>query len=339
MSVGIDIGSKFIKIVELKKEGPALALQASGIVGYTGVAPENFKDDNEMATFSAFLKKLFKEAQVSSRDVAISIPEQLVFTRTIKFPLLTDQEIISAIKWEAEQYIPIPIAEAIIQHQVLERRENVIPPEIRVLLVAAPRKLVDKYVKAVQGAGLNVVSVETEMIALTRALSPVDKTVLLVDFGAASTNIAITKNGLLNFSRTIPTAGEAFTRAVAQTLGIDMKQAEEYKRTYGMSASQLEGKIKVALDPVFKLVADEIKKAIQYYITEEKGDAPVSVVVSGGTSSMPDAATSLGKLLGIEIVVGNPFQKIVVNPEAAKTITSYAPLYSIAVGLAMGMEQ
>ncbi|MGD0523154.1 MAG: type IV pilus assembly protein PilM [Candidatus Microgenomates bacterium] len=339
MSVGIDIGSKFIKIIELQKAGTACELRASGIVGYVGQPPENFKDDSESASFSGLLKKLFKEANISSRDVAISIPEQLVFTRTIKFPLLTDQEIISAIKWEAEQYIPIPLAEAIIQHQVLERKESTIPPEIKVLLVAAPRKLVEKYVKVVQNAGLNVASVETEMIALTRVLAPLDKTVLLVDFGAASTNIAITKNGLLNFSRTIPTAGEAFTRAVAQTLGIDMKQAEEYKRAYGMSASQLEGKIKVALDPVFKLVADEIKKAIQYYLTEEKGESPTSVIVSGGTSSMPEAATSLGRLLGIEIVVGNPFQKIVVNPEVAKTITSYAPLYSIAVGLALGMDQ
>jgi type IV pilus assembly protein PilM len=339
MSVGIDIGSKFIKIIELQKEGTAWQLRASGIVGYAGQPPENFKDDNESAAFSELLRKLHKEANISSKDVAISIPEQLVFTRTIKFPLLTDQEITSAIKWEAEQYIPIPIAEAIIQHQVLERKETAVPPEISILLVAAPRKMVEKYVKAVHGAGLNVVSVETEMIALTRALSPVDKTILLVDFGAASTNIAITKNGLLNFSRTIPTAGEAFTRAVSQTLGIDMKQAEEYKRTYGLSASQLEGKIKVALDPVFKLVSDEIKKAIQYYITEEKGDPPASVIVSGGTSSMPDAPITLGRLLGIEIVIGNPFQKIVVNPEVAKTISSYAPLYAIAVGLAMGLDQ
>ncbi len=339
MSVGIDIGSRFIKIVELQKQGVGWQLRASGIVGYSGQMPGNFKDDTEAAVFSQLLKKLFKEANISSREVVISVPEQAVFTRTIKLPLLTDSEIASAIRWEAEQYIPIPIADAIIQHQVLERKETTTPPEIKVLLIAAPRKIVEKYVKAVQAAGLDVVGVETQMVALARALSPVDRTALLVDFGVQSTNIAVTKNGLVNFSRTIPTAGEAFTRAVAQTLGVSMQQAEEYKRTYGLPASQLEGKIKIALDPVFKLVADEIKKAIQYYLIEEKGDPPTSVIVSGGTSGMPEAVITLGRLLGIEIVVGNPFQKVTVNPEVNKTIGNYAPLYSIAVGLALGMEK
>lgn len=338
MSVGIDIGSRYIKVVELEKAGSAFKLKASGVVGYSGQSPENIKDNTELAAFSTLLKKLVKEANISSRDVAISVPEQTVFSRTIKLPMLTDQEIVSAIKWEAEQYIPIPLAEAIIQHQVLERKETANPPEIKVLLVAAPRKMVEKYVKAVQSAGLNVISVETEMIAITRALAPKGKTALLVDFGALNTNIAITKDGLLNFSRTIPTAGDAFTRAIAQTLGIDMKQAEEYKRTYGMSATQLEGKIKVALDPVFKMVADEIKKAIQYYITEEKGDAPTTVIVAGGTSNMPDVVVTLSQLLGLEIVVGNPFQNITIDAEVAKTINNYIPLYSIAVGLALGMD-
>ena len=74
MSVGIDIGSKFIKIIELQKAGTAYELRASGIVGYVGQPPENFKDDSESASFSGLLKKLFKEANISSRDVAISIP-------------------------------------------------------------------------------------------------------------------------------------------------------------------------------------------------------------------------------------------------------------------------
>ncbi len=338
MSVGLDIGSKTIKMVELAKDGGKWKLRSSGVVGYSGNPIEHMQDDKELTALSGLIKKLHKESNVSSKNIAIALPEPQVFTRSIKFPLLTDQEVASAIKWEAEQYIPIPVNEAIIQHQILERRENASPPEVLALLVAAPRVLVEKYVKVAQIAGLTVTAVETELMSLVRALAPVDRTVLLVDFGARSTDIAIAKKGLLSFSRSIPTAGEAFTRAVAQSLGVEKKQAEEYKRTYGLSGSKLEGKISGALGPVFRLVADEIKKAIQFYQTEEKGDSPQTVILSGGTAGLPEVISALSKSLGLEVVVGNPFTKVILDPATAKKIAPYAPLYSIALGLALGGE-
>lgn len=333
--VGIDIGSKTIKIVEIDRDGTKISLKSSGIVGYAGNTIEKMIDDKEMATLAQVIKKLHKEAGVSSRDVVISVPESQVFTRTIKFPLLTDSEIASAVKWESEQYIPIPVNEAIIQHTILARNETATPPGVIVLLVAAPRVVVEKYTKMVSLAGLNPIAVETELIALTRALAPIDKTVLLVDLGANSTDIAVAKNGLLSFSRSIPTAGEAFTRAVSQGLGVAAPQAEEYKKTYGLESSQLEGKIKVAIDPVLRLVVDEIKKAVSYYQSEEKGDAPNAIIISGGTSGMPQIVSMFSELLGMEVLVANPFSKIQMDPDAAKKLAPYSPLYSVAVGLAL----
>ncbi len=333
--VGLDIGSKTIKIVELDKNGVTYSLAASGVVGYSGTTIDKIIDDKEMASLGQIIKKLHTEAGVSSKEVVISIPEPLVFTRTIKFPLLTDAEIASAVKWEAEQYIPIPINEAIIQHTILQRNETTSPSGVLVLLVAAPRVIVEKYVKVVQFAGLTPIAVETELVALTRCLAPIDKTVLLVDLGATSTNIAIAKRSMLSFSRSIPIAGEAFTRAITQGLGIAAMQAEEYKKAYGFSAGQLEGKIKTTLDPVLRLVVDEIKKAISYYLTEEKGDTPTALIVSGGSSGMPDIISMLSKLVGMEVLVGNPFSIIKIDPETAKKLAPYAPLYGVATGLAL----
>lgn len=335
MSVGIDIGSKTIKIVELEKEGNAFKLRGSGIVGYQGSSPEHARDEKEFLALADVIRKLHKEAKISSKEVTIALPEPQVFTRTIKFPPLTDQEITSAVKWEAEQYIPIPLADAIIQHSIIERRENTTPPEVAVLLIAAPRTVVEAYVKTVTLAGLTPLAVETELMGLARSLAPEGQTVLLCDFGARSTDIAVVKNAQLTFTRTIPTAGEAFTRAVAQSLGVELAQAEEYKRTYGLSGSQLEGKVRGALDPVFRMVVDEMKKAIHFYQTEEKGEAPKSVILAGGTAGMPEAISLLSKLIGIEVVIGNPFAKVAVDAQVARTLMPYAPLYAIAVGLAM----
>ncbi|KKQ36531.1 MAG: Type IV pilus assembly protein PilM [Candidatus Woesebacteria bacterium GW2011_GWA1_37_7] len=338
MSVGLDIGSKTIKVVELAKDGANWRLKASGIVSYKGVPPEQSKEDKELAPLSAAIKKLYKDAKISSKNVAISLPETQVFTRTVKFPPLNDAEIASAVKWEADQYIPIPLSEAIVEHQIIERRENTTPAEVLVLLVATPKLTVEKYARVVEMSGLNLVVVETELMALVRSLAPIDQTVLLVDFGAKSTDIAVSKKGMLSFSRSIPTAGDAFTRAVSQTLGVEERQAEEYKKAYGLSGGQSQGKIKTALDPVFRMVADEMKKAIHFYQSDEKGDSPRSAVLSGGTAGMPEVASVLTKLLGIEVVVGNPFSKINVDPAAVRSLTGYAPLYSVAAGLALREE-
>lgn len=333
--VGIDIGTKTIKIVELEKSGDTVTLSASGVVATNGVAPDKMVDEKEFADLGAIIKKLHKETGISSKDVILSIPESLCFTRVIKFPMLTDAEIASAVKWESEQYIPIPVAEAIIQHTILEKKDTANPPEVLVLLIAAPRTVVEKYVKIIQVAGLSPVAIETELVALTRALAPTGKTVLMVDLGATSTDIAIAKNGLLSFSRSIPIAGEAFTRALSQGLGVNPTQAEEYKKTYGLNQAELEGKVKSALTPVISMVTDEIKKAIHYYQTEEKGEAPTAVMISGGTSGMPEIISMLTSLLGIEVVVANSFGKVQVDAEVAKKLANYAPLYAVAVGLAL----
>ena len=333
MSIGIDIGSKTIKIVELEKEGKTFKLLSSGALGYQGVVAAQAKDDKELAPLADVVRKLHKEAHIRGREVAVALPESLVFTRTIKFPPLTDQEIESAVKWEAEQYIPIPLSEAIVEHQIVERSEGS-QGGVTVLLVASPKALVEKYIKLISGAGLTTVGVETEALALSRALSPDTGTVLILDFGAQSSNFVIVKDAMVRFSRSIPTAGEAFTRALSQNLGIEYQQAEAYKKTYGLS-SDLEGKVKASLAPVFNLVAEEIKKGIHFYQTEEKGEAPKSVIVSGGTSAMPEAISTLSSLLGIEVVVGNPFAKISVDAGALKSLANYSSLYSVAVGLAL----
>lgn len=260
MSVGIDIGSKTVKIVDLVREGSSWKLRSSGILGYTGKMPEEASDEKELVPLADAIRKLHKESKASSKEVCIALPEVHVYCKTVKFPLLTDSEITSAVRWEAEQYIPIPVKDAVIRHRIIERREDVVPGRVVVLLVAAPKLLVQKYTKVIEMAGLTVKLVETELLALVRSLAPDNITTMITDLGARSTDLAISKQGNLIFSRSIPVGGEAFTRAISQFFGIEAMQAEEYKRTYGMSASKLQGRVRQALEPVFASIADEMKK-------------------------------------------------------------------------------
>ncbi len=331
--IGIDIGSKSIKVIELSGSSAGWKLKSSGAVGYTGVSPNKAVEEGDYAAIANVLKKLVSQIGITSKEVNLSLPEALIFTRIIKFPLLSDEEVASAVRWEAEQYIPIPVNEAVIQYTILER--NTALASVSVLLVAAPKVIVEKYVKVIRLAGLVPVSAETELTALSRSLSPSTGLSMLLDMGSSTTSMSIVKDSNTVFTRSIPVAGEAFTRAVAQSLGIEPSQAEEYKKTYGLSPDQLEGKVKIALEPVLRIVVDEIKKAIQFYQSEEKGDAPGSIIITGGASSMPDIIPFLAENLSVEAVLGDPFGKVSIDPETAKQLAPYSSIYGSAVGLAM----
>jgi len=335
MNIGLDIGSKSIKIVELSREGQGYSLRAAAAVGYTGTPIEKIEDDRGLVGVSDIVKKLVSDAKIATRDVAISLPENHVYTRLVKFPLLNDAEIASAVKWEAPEYIPIPSSEAVIEYQVLERRENSTPPQVLVLLVAVNRVFVEKYIKVAEKAGLRVTSVESELFSIVRAFSPGEGVEMFVDIGGNSTNIAVAVNGQLYLARSISTAGAALTRAVSQSLGVSETQAEEYKRTYGLAESQLEGKVAAALSPLFRLIGEETKKALHYYQMEVKGAMPSQVVLTGGAAGMSGATSALAAHVGMEVVVGNPFEKIILDKSSAESLGNYAPLYPVAVGLAM----
>jgi len=335
--LGIDIGSKSIKIVELSGGSGSWQLKSSGAVGYKGISPDKIVEESDYNALSDILKKTIKKIGISTKEVNISLPESIVFTRVVRFPYLSDEEVASAIKWEAEQYIPIPVSEAVIQYTVLERNEK--NKEISIVLVAAPKQLVEKYIKVMRLAGLTPIAAETELTALARSLSPDVGTSILLDMGANSTDMSIVKNLNTVFTRSIPVAGDAFTRAVSQSLGIEAIQAEEYKKTYGLDPNQLEGKVKRALDPIFNVVIEEIKKAIHFYQSEDKGEVPSSIVITGGASLMPFVVQHLTASLNIETSIGNPFGKISLDTETAGKLAPYASIYGASVGLAMREEK
>jgi type IV pilus assembly protein PilM len=335
MSVGLDIGSRSIKVVELINEGGRPALKSAGAIGYSGDPPDKLEDEKALAAIANIIKKLFHDAKITSKEVAVSIPDSLAFSRVLKFPLLNDQEIASAVKWEAEEYIPIPINEAVVEHQILERLEVGNPPQVLVLLIAVQRSLIEKYVKLLALAGLHASGVETELISLARSVGPTDTTAIVVDFGARSTDIGIIKQGQLVLARSMAMAGDAFTRAVAQAMGVQDSQAEEYKRSYGLDPAALEGKVGRALSPTFKVVIEEIKKAVHFYELDSRGDKPSSLVLTGGTAGLPGVIPAFANSLGLEVTMGDPFRNIKVDAPAMKSLSGYQPLYPVSVGLAL----
>lgn len=336
MAFGLDIGTSLIKAVQLEKDGSKFTLVAAGIAQ----APPKGIDsevENDLVGVAEVIKKLVSDTKITTKDVCISLPESKVFTRIVKFPLLTDEEVASAISWQAEPNIPIPVADSSLDYQIVQRRQpqGTDPGGVDVLLVAAPKTLIQKYSKVLNMAGLNVISAETELLALARSLAPEKQTALIVDMGGTSTDLAIVQSGQLVISRSVATGGEVLTRALSTGLSVSTSQAEEYKKAYGLSSTQLEGKVRAALEPAFRIIVDEMKKTVQYYKTEFSGSGEVSVaILSGGTSTMPDVTVILAKSLGIEVVNGDPWTHVIKDERTTRSIAPFASLYSVAIGLA-----
>jgi len=335
-SLGLDIGSHTIKLIELVYSGNSFALSAAGSIPTPPKALTSTVPADTQAVADT-IKKLLKDTGAKSKNVNIALPESKVFTRVIEVPALSDRELSSAIKWEAEQYIPLPLADVNLDFTTLRTAAETGTNKMEVLLVAAPKVLLSRYMGILEVAEVTAIGAETEIIATSRALArslPNVKNVLVASMGAQTTDLAILRGGVLALTRSIPAAGDAITRAIAQGLDFSVTQAEEYKRTYGLDQTKLEGKIVAAAKPIMDTIVGEIQRALAFY-QEKYHDRDIqSVVVSGGTARIPGMVIYLAQALGMEVQPANPWVGISRDPRF-NVLTAEGPNFCVAVGLAL----
>ncbi len=335
-TVGIDIGSHSIKLIEFAKEGNQIALMSAGSVPTPPKALTS-SIQADMEAVSVSLKQLVKDTGTKSREVNIALPESKVFTRVIEVPQLSARELTSAIKWEAEQYIPLPLDQVNVDFTVLRESKDTGTNKMEVLLVAAPKALMDKYLTILEMAGLTAVAAETEIIATSRAIArsiPNVRTVMVVSLGAQTTDIAILRSGILVFTRSVSAGGEAITRAISQNLDFTIAQGEEYKRTYGLQKDKLEGKIVNATKPIMDTIVNEMKRAVAFYEEKYKDQHVETIMLSGGTSRLPGMVVYIAESINVEVQMANPWIGIV-RDKRFNVLSTEGPNFCIAVGLAL----
>lgn len=335
-SIGLDIGLTKIKAISLSRQNNNFVINAFGSTPTPakGMLSEAPQDEEEMA---ASLKKTVDNLKVNSKSVNIALPDNKVYTKVIEMPPLTDKELSLAIYWEAERHIPVALSTVTLVWNVLKRPPNSSSGEkMQVLMVGAPTILINKYQKVLQMAGLNINSIETETLAIVRALAQNNlPPTIIVSIGAINTSLAIIKDGILTLTYSIPTGGNAITRSIEADFGLTQSQSEEYKKTYGFSKTGAGGKVGKSTEPILSSILLEIKKALAFYSQKYKDDAIIQqVLLSGGTAKLPGIDLFFAENLGIETVVANPW-KIFVNQQIPPEILNGGADYTIALGLAM----
>lgn len=339
ITVGLDIGFSTIKVVSLAKEKESSKLISLGSIAAPtpGMLSDN---DSDLGVVATNIKKLLSATQISEKEIIAALPESKVFTRVIDdLPYLTDNELSSAIRYAAEEFIPMPLIDVNLNWQVLLRSDGKSKEtKTVVLVVASPKNIVSKYIKVLEMATVRPKALETETIAVTRSLvgnNPFSPSTLIIQLGATTTDFALVSKGLIWLTRSISTGGMALTRSLAQHFNFEMSQAEEYKKVYGLLEDQLEGKVFESLKPIADIIVGESKRMIQAFETKYPQNPIKRVVLSGGGAKMPGLVIYFANNLELEVQEADPWYSIVKDKNLTSKLSQDAPSYSVAVGLAL----
>lgn len=335
--VGIDFGTHSVKAVELKNVGstPQLVNLGSQITPKGVINSEDKADQRKLADV---LKKLYDDSNIKNGNVVMALPEFSVFTRYLEFPGVKREELKDAVFFEAKQYIPMSVNDVHMSYIVIGFNEE--KNAYRVLLVAAPKKIISIYTEIANLASLDLIAIETESVAMGRAMyrSTNMKNLVMLDFGANSTDMSIMMNGYLVFSQSIAIGSDSLTQAIVNKFSFEYSRAEEFKRNYGLVPNVLEGKISGALSPIVESILVEVQKGVEFYKNKTASASPVDYMLNGDGALLPGLSDFVSKYLGVRASVANPWAGILVDDKFKNIVTKSGASYSVAIGLALKDE-
>lgn len=346
-SIGIDIGTSSIKIVELSRNRKEKThLKNYGFLESYGYS-ERFNNpfqtsslkmlDNEVAEI---IRDIIEEAKIANRRAAMSIPVFSSFFTAIDFPRMSMNEIKKSVPYQARQYIPIPISEVFLDWRIVPQNsrtgDSVVTDKIQVLLTAVPREVIAKYQRIAKLAGIQLTFLEIENFSVTRSILFQDfSPTLVLDIGARSTNISVVDKGQIIISHNLDTSGDELTETISKTLAINPKRAEEIKRSIGLKGRGGEVEISDALLLVLDLIYFEVEKIVSLYRKKEKERRIRKLILAGGSANLTGLADYFVRKLQIEVGVGNPFVKLEFPSILQPVLKEMGPGFAVSVGLAM----
>jgi type IV pilus assembly protein PilM len=359
--VGLDIGTDHIRVAQVKPTaaGAALSHYATLSLPMGAVVEGEIVDVDAV---SAAVKELFRG--LKEKDVCIGVSNQKVVVRLIDLPYMERDELQGAIQYQAQDYIPIPVEEAILDFQIIG--DYVTPNDehmMEVLLVAGQRDMIGAAVQAVEGAGLKLQQIDVTSFAIVRALMG-DRPSLLPDEdeepGAATaiihvssglTNIAVVERGVPRFTRVSSLAGNEFTQAIANVLNLTFDEAEDIKVRVGLPdiGATTMPELPADIDPQVAQVAQdalerevnkfiaEVRRSLDYYLTQATQIRTIKrILLTGSAGQLVNMAGYLEKGLQAEVQLADPLSRLRLSPSAEASATADRLGAAPAVGLALG---
>ena len=330
--VGLDIGTYSIEMVELSGSGSKVRV--------TGFGYEEIP--NEEARYES-LSRLVQECRLKGRDIASSVSGRNVIVRYVNMRKMSDEELHSAIKFEADKYIPFGIDEVVLDCQRLSGSESVGADEMRVLLVAVKRNIIEEHVGLLRNVGLNPVIVDVDVFALGNAYQIAPPTPLvegqvtaLVDIGSSKTNINVMDGERSLFTREVYVAGGDFSSSLARRLSMNPYEVEQLKREPGEREEEIREAVSSSIDDL----GNEVRLSLDFFENEFEKEV-TAVKLSGGGSRLIGLSGGLSEIFGKPAESWDPAEKLEVSLSSAadESFHQNSTQATIALGLAARMRR
>lgn len=323
--LGLDIGTHSVCAVELTGSGDDVTVTG---LGWERIPGPDLVEDTVLAMLS--------ENNIKAKSVVTSVSGRLVIVRYVNMAQMPQEELMSAVRYEADKYIPYDVDEVQLACQQLGGVDD--KKQMRVLLVAAKKQLIEDHVNMLKNISIRPSIIDVDFFALGNAfdlcnlnhgLSVEGEAVAMVDIGASKTSICIMRSDSDCFTREVFTAGSSMTDAVAKRFGEDASDVELMKEDPGDAI----GAIQESITPVLEDIGSEVRLSFDYY--ENQFDHQVTkVFVSGGSVQFPGVVEALGHIFEIETIKFSPFEHLNVAVDNDIVLKEKASDMVVALGLA-----
>jgi type IV pilus assembly protein PilM len=349
--VGLKIGASQIAAARVTNNGHAELLQVARQPLELGVVVGGeLRNPDALAEQ---LKAFFARHKLPKKNVRLGIASNRIGVRIFDVAGITDDKALNnAIQFRAQEALPIPLDEAVLDYHVLSESVDAEGnPTRRILLVVAYRELVDRYVSACRKAGITLLGIDLEAFALLRALAapreedvPANAALVAVAVGHDRSTFAVSDGRICEFTRVLEWGGSALNVALARALDLAPSEVESIKRSLTLDGTAAEAPAGLtqeqwatSLDAVRKQLqsfARELVSSLQFYQNQPGSLGIGEIVLTGGTAHLPGLADELQRLIGVRVRVGDPLARL----KVAKKVASPEQLGSFAVAIGLGIE-
>jgi type IV pilus assembly protein PilM len=354
--LGIDIGSHTIKIAELRSTPRGMDLVHHAIAS---TPPGGF----QVSVVAAQLKEMIQEGRIKNKQAVIGLAGKGVAARRLSLPNIPEEEIQEAIRWQAGELFPFSLGDAMLAFQVLSKDESGGQTKQEVLVAAATRETVMEQVELLNEAGLEPIGLIAEPHALeqlwrnTNLGEGEEGSIAVLDLGARKTSIHIFHGRELQFSRHVPTSGDAFTmaltgmiRAGEEEVELNTAQAEALKRQHGIPSVEDRGKtaegiplsqVAVRIRPVLEKLETEISRSFDYYAFQFQGETITRILLAGGGAQLKGIESFFADRFAVKVGFLDPLAPIIFQDSQAFSELDAAtrPVFTMAVSLSLPLRE
>jgi type IV pilus assembly protein PilM len=352
--VGLKIGaSQLAAAVVQQVEGRSELVQAARVPLEPGIVVDG--DVRDKVALASALKSFFEDNGLPRKDVRIGLASNRIGVRTSDVVGIDDDERFdNAVRFKAHEVLPVAVHESVLDYRVIDERASEEGESLRrVLLVVAPRDQVEPYLEVCSDAGLRLAGIDLEALGLLRAFveprsaaarSADDTATVVASIGHESSTLLVAGGGACEFTRVFDWGGAVLQEAVAQELDVHAAEASTILRHLALSgqakplASLDDDARQRALDAVrSKLTpfARELVSSLQFYQTQPDSLGIGEIVITGGTSHLVGLADSLHQMIGVNVRVGDPLQRVVARSALDSSLEATIGSLAVPIGLAI----